>query len=185
MRIKAEDSILVVVDFQQRLVPHINNGQAVVEKAAKLIEGIRALEIPVIVTQQYTRGLGYSVPEIAEAMGAGSPEDMPFIEKGSFSCYDCDEFKKSLEAAGRKNVVICGIEGHVCVSQTIVDLKEAGYTPVPVIDCISSRKEEDYRTALMRYQGEGAVIACFESILFELCRYSGSDKFKAISALVK
>jgi len=185
MRILAEDSILVVVDFQERLVPHIFNGEAVAEKAAKLISGMKVLDIPVIATQQYTRGLGYSVPVIAKAMGADSPEKMDFIEKTSFSCMDCEEFRTELEGYGRSNVIICGIEGHVCVSQTIVDLSAAGYKPVPVLDCISSRKEEDLQTAVKRYEGEGAVISCFESILFEVCRFSGSDNFKAISALVK
>ncbi len=185
MRIKPEDSILVVVDFQEKLVPHIFNGEAVAERAAKLIKGMRALDVPVIATQQYTRGLGSSIPAIAEAMGAASPEQMDFVEKSSFSCFDCEEFKTRLEASGRRNVIICGVEGHVCVSQTVVDLKAAGYNPVPVIDCISSRTEANLDVAVKRFEHEDAVITCFESILFELCRYSGNDKFKAVSALVK
>ncbi|MBI9106331.1 MAG: isochorismatase family protein [Spirochaetales bacterium] len=185
MRITAEDSILIVVDFQEKLVPHIFNGYAVAEKTAKLIKGIKALGVPVIATQQYTKGLGYSIPIIAEAMGAESPEEMEFIEKSSFSCFDCEEFKTKLDGYGRSNVIICGVEGHVCVSQTIVDLKAAGYSPVAVLDCISSRKEQDFLTAVKRYEYENAVLTCFESILFELCRFSGNEKFKAISALVK
>jgi nicotinamidase-related amidase len=185
MRILAEDSILVVVDFQEKLVPHIYNGDAVVEKTAKLIRGMKALGVPVIATQQYTRGLGNSVLEIADAMGAESSEKMDFVEKSSFSCFDCEEFRERLEKSGRRNVIICGIEGHVCVSQTLVDAKAAGYTPVPVIDCISSRTQQNFKVAVKRFEYEDVVITSFESILFELCRYSGNDKFKAISALIK
>lgn len=185
MRITSEDSILVVIDFQERLVPAIYNGEEIVNRTAKLISGMRALDVPVIATQQYTRGLGCSVPAISEAMGADSPEQMDFVEKSSFSCFDNEEFKAKIEASGRRNIIICGIEGHVCVSQTVVDLKAAGYNPVPVIDCISSRTEQNYNVAVKRFENENAVITCFESILFELCRFSKSASFKAISALVK
>ena len=185
MRLKPEDSLLVVIDFQERLVPHIHNNKEVVARAAKLVKGMKALDVPVVVTQQYTKGLGNTVSGITEALGFENPADVPFIEKQSFSCLDCKEFKAEIDKAGRNNIIICGIEGHVCVLQTIVDLKGAGYNTVPVIDCISSRRQEDMLTGIKRYEYEKAVPTGFESVLFELCRFSGTDTFKAISALVK
>ena len=185
MRIKAEESILVNIDFQDRLLPHMFSKDELVDKAIGLIKGAAVLGLPVITTQQYTKGLGYTDKRISEALGYENPEDLPYIEKKAFSALDCPEFKEKLEALGRRNVIIAGVEGHVCVCQTAVDLKAAGYNPVLVADCISSRKESDYRIGLNRCETEGAVVSCFESILFELCRYSGTPEFKQISALVK
>jgi nicotinamidase-related amidase len=185
MRLTADDSILLIIDFQDRLLPHMWNTEELTDRTVKLIKGMKALEIPMLTTQQYTKGLGYTDKRISEAIGWEKPEELPFIEKKAFSAYDCTEFREKLEASGRRNVIICGIEGHVCVQQTIVDLKAAGYNPVPVSDCISSRTEKDYQSGLRRWSFEKAVPACFESILFELCRYSGTPVFKEISALVK
>lgn len=185
MRIKTEDSIFVAIDFQDRLVPAMYNSEELVDKVTKLVKGLKALGLPSITTQQYTKGLGYTDKRIAAAMGFENPEDLPFVEKSSFSAMDCPEFKAKLEASGRRNVIIAGIEGHVCVTQTAIDLKAAGFNPVMIADCISSRKKVDYKIGMKRWGSEGAVISCFESILFELCRYSGTAEFKQISALVK
>ena len=185
MRLTAENCILVNIDFQDKLLPHMQDCDAVAERTVKLITGLAALGIPSLTTQQYTKGLGYTDKRIAEALGYENPEELPFIEKTSFSAMDCIEFREKLDAAKRTNVIITGIEGHVCVTQTIVDLKAAGYTPVPVFDCISSRKKEDYESGIRRWQYEGAMPSCFETVLFELCRFSNLPVFKEISALVK
>ncbi len=185
MRLVTDDCILVNIDFQEKLLPHMMNNNALVEKVIKLIKGLTALEVPMLTTQQYTKGLGYTDQRISEALGYKNPEELPFIEKSSFSAMDCQEFRDRLDSSGRRNVIITGIEGHVCVTQTIVDLKAAGYNPVPVYDCISSRKKEDYKNGIRRWEHENALPACFETVLFELCRYSGSSVFKEISVLVK
>ena len=185
MRLKAEDSLLVVIDFQERMMPHILNSGTVLKRSAALIKGIKALDIPVIVTQQYTKGLGATTQIISSALGRENPAELDYIEKTTFSCFDCPEFKSEIEKSGRRNIILCGVEGHVCLLQTIVDLKEAGFNPVPVTDCISSRKEKDYQAGLMRYTAENITPSCFESILFELCRDSSNPAFKQISMLVK
>ncbi len=185
MRITVDDSIHAAIDFQDRLLPHMFNHEALVKKAVRLIGGLNALGVPSIVTQQYTKGLGFTNKEISEAFGYANPEELPFIEKSSFSAMDCEEFRNKLDASGRRTVIITGIEGHVCVTQTIVDLKAAGYNPVPVLDCISSRKNEDYQAGIKRWEWESVLPSCFESLLFELCRDSASPAFKEISALVK
>ncbi|MDC7225740.1 MAG: isochorismatase family protein [Spirochaetales bacterium] len=185
MRLTVEDSILVNIDFQDRLMPHMVGSDDLADRVASLISGLRALDVPSITTQQYTRGLGYTDKRISAALGYENPEELPFIEKTAFSAMDCPEFKEKLDASGRRNVILTGIEGHVCVLQTTVDLIAAGYNPVLIADCVSSRKESDYRIGMKRWEAEGAMISCFESILFELCRYSGTSVFKQISALVK
>ena len=185
MRITTDDSILVNIDFQDRLLPHMFGADELVDKTVRLIQGATALGLPMITTQQYTRGLGYTDKRISTALGYDNPEELPFIEKAEFSVLDCDEFKEKLAASGRRNVIVAGIEGHVCVTQSVVDLKAAGYNPVLIADCISSRKEADYNIGMKRWEAEGLLISCFESILFELCRSSKAPAFKQISALVK
>ncbi len=149
-------------------------------KSLVLLEGLKILDIPLFLTEQYPRGLGPTVEEISNALGP-----IAAIEKATFSCCDEPDYRKLLEDSGRKTLIVCGIEAHVCVLQTVMDLVASGYTPVVVEDCISSRNPADKRVAIHRMRTEGAVITTCESILFELTRVSGTDEFKAISRLVK
>ena len=180
MRILKERSCLVVIDFQERIFPFIHENEKLLKKVPVLIRGLNALGLPVMVTEQYTKGLGFTVGPIA-----GELEGIERIEKSSFSCCDEPRFSLQLAASGRENVVICGIESHVCVLQTTVDLIRHGYHAVVVEDCMSSRNPNDKAVALDRMRKEGAVITTCESILFELLRYSGGETFKVISKLVK
>lgn len=180
MRILIENTLGLVIDYQERLLPHIYENQQLLENSIVLIEGLKALEIPLLVTEQYRKGLGITRPEIKNLFSPFNP-----MEKVSFSCYDDRDFGKALAETGRKSVIICGIEAHVCVLQTAIDLMENNYVPVVVADCISSRKLYDKETAIQRMRQEGVIITSYESILFELCRFAGTDQFKAISKLVK
>lgn len=180
MRILKDQAIAVIIDIQEKLLPHMASNEQLMRNLTKLIDGLKLLNVPIVVTQQYTKGLGPTVTPIQDIVGQHSP-----IEKAAFSC--CDEacFIDELSRAGKKFVIIAGIEAHVCVLQTVVDLIEKGYVPVLIEDCVSSRKESDRNVAIERMRSEGAVITTAESVLFELCRYSGTDTFKAISKLVK
>jgi len=180
MRILRENTLGLVIDYQERLLPHIYENQQLLANTMVLIEGLKALEIPLIVTEQYRKGLGITVPEIKNLFSPFNP-----MEKVSFSCYDDQGIGKALAATGQKSVVICGIEAHVCVLQTAIDLMENNYMPVVVADCISSRKPDDKQTAIKRMRQEGIIITSCEAILFELCRAAGTDQFKTISKLVK
>lgn len=180
MRIQRSDSLAVVIDIQERLFPHMHNKEVLLENTGILLQGLKVLEIPVLITEQYTKGLGFTVPEIRKEL-----MDSPFLEKTSFSCCDDQDFMDSLKAIPRKNVIVFGIEAHVCVLQTVTDLVEQAYQPVVIEDCVSSRKLNDKNIAIERMRQEGAIISSYESILFELARVSGTDKFKAISKLVK
>ena len=180
MRILKERSCLLVIDFQEKIFPFIHENEKLLKNVPILIKGCQALSLPIFVTEQYTKGLGYTVASISEVLtGIGR------IEKLSFSCCDEPRFNLELATSGKENVIITGIESHVCVLQTVIDLKRQGYQPVVVEDCISSRKVCDKLMAVERMRQEGAIITTYESILFEMLRYSGGEVFKAISRLVK
>jgi nicotinamidase-related amidase len=180
MRILHEDSAAVIIDIQERLLPHMYDGEKMLRNCEKLIEGLKILSVPITVTQQYTKGLGPTQPSIVEKFS-----DFSFIEKTTFSCCEEPAFMENISLSGKKYVIICGIEAHVCVLQTCIDLIDGGFVPVIVADCISSRKPEDKLTAIERMRQEGARITTLESILFELTRRAGSEIFKSISRLVK
>ena len=180
MRILKENTAAVVIDLQARLYPYIHEHQKLTKNNEILIQGLKTLDIPILVTQQYTKGLGATIPEIQKVLG-----EHEVIEKSSFSCCDDKIFMEELKALNKKQVIISGIEAHVCVMQTVTDLLIADFQPVLVADCISSRNPEHKKIAIERMQNQGAIITTYESVLFELLRYSGTDEFKQISKLVK
>ncbi len=180
MRLIKENTAAVIIDMQEKLTPHVQQHKDLIERMKILIKGLKALGVPIIVTEQYRKGLGPTIPEIAEVLDSNKP-----LEKMAFSCCDDDEFQKAFDQIGRKQVIVAGIETHVCVLQTVIDLIEKGFQPVVIEDCLSSRKISDKETALKRMIQEGARVASCESILFELCRYAGTDTFKKISKMVK
>lgn len=180
MKINKEEAVLVLVDYQERLMPAMVDKEALEENVVKLAMGCGILGLPILVTQQYTRGLGETVEAIKEAVDDFSP-----IEKTSFSCYGEPAFVEALEATGRKTVVLAGIETHVCVLQTALDLLEQGYRVFLPADCVSSRKLSDKNYGEVRMGSAGVTITSCESVLFELVKDAKNENFKAISILVK
>lgn len=180
MRITKENTIGLVVDIQERLLPAIWEKEAFLKNSMILIQGMNELKLPLIVTQQYTKGLGETVSEIRSVI-----PDFSFIEKRDFSCCDETVVIEKLKELKAKHIIICGIESHVCVLQTAVDLKEAGFNPIVVMDCVSSRIKENIELAKERFRFEGILMTSYESILFELTRSSAALEFRAISKLVK
>lgn len=180
MRILKENTIGLVVDIQERLVPVMEEKEQFIENCIKLIQGLQILGLPMLVTQQYTKGLGETIPKIKSAIN-----NFQYIEKKDFSCFDEPAVAEKLSLSGAINVIICGIESHVCVLQTAIDLKEAGYVPVVVMDCVSSRSFDNMDLASERFRYEGIMMTSLESILFELTRSASAAEFKEISKLVK
>lgn len=176
MRILREETAALVVDYQEKLVPVMEHYERLINQSQILLQGLNVLHIPMVITQQYTKGLGTTVKDIIAAVGF---ED--YVEKISFSAYE--QIKELIE--GKKYIIVCGIESHICVLQTVIDLAAAGYIPVVVEDCISSRKENDKKIALERMSKEGAIITTTESILFELLREAGTETSKKIQRLIK
>lgn len=190
LKIRKEDAVLVVIDFQEKLMPVMKNKEELEVSAAKLIKGCRILNVPIIVTQQYTKGLGPTVPELITALTSSIGDDLPVaefeaVEKTSFSAVGEPTFEETLEKLGKKSVIIAGIEAHICVQQTVIDLLEKGYHVFVVNDCISSRNNNDKKYAQRRMGDAGAIGTTFESLLFELCGGAKETGFKQISTLVK
>jgi nicotinamidase-related amidase len=180
LRINKEDAVLVVVDFQERLMPVMKDNKDLEKNAIKLIQGCKIMGVPILVTQQYTKGLGPTVANIHLALGEYVP-----IEKTSFSSMGEGVFKESLAATNKKTVILIGIETHVCVLQTALDLIEAGYSVFLVEDCVSSRSGNDRKYAIMRMVNSGVTITTYESVLFELLKGAREPGFKDVSSLVK
>lgn len=175
------NTIALIVDYQEKLMPVMYEKEKLLDNSVKLINGLRILGIPMIVTQQYTKGIGMTVPEIVEAC-----QIIEYIDKKSFSCYGNKEvMDKVIRMRGIENVILCGIEAHICVLQTAIDLQEAGFKSVLAEDCISSRKPNDKLVAIGRAEREGAVITTYESVLFELMKSAEVAEFKQISKLIK
>ncbi len=178
--LRREDTVLVVVDVQERLLPAMDHSEEVLNRCVRLVQAAKLLQIPVLVTEQYPKGLGPTVPALKDALGGIAP-----VEKLSFSCTGADAFLDKLEELDHDQVLLCGIETHVCVLQTALDLLDQGIQVHVAEDAVSSRAPENRANALERMRREGVVISNTESALFEWLRVAGSEEFKAISRLVR
>ena len=180
MRIIKNKTLGLVIDIQERLFPAMWEKDRFLHRCLILLKGLNVLNVPLVVTQQYTKGLGETIGGIKSVIPGFSS-----LEKRDFSCCGDPDFNHVIQKSGAENIVICGIESHVCVLQTAIDLKEQGLNPVIVADCITSRSETDLKFALERFRHENIMMATCESILFELTKTSKAVEFKTISALVK
>jgi nicotinamidase-related amidase len=167
---------LVVVDVQEAFRSAVLDFDRVAGGAATLVRGARILDLPVIVTQQYPKGLGATVPELAEHLDGIEP-----LDKVSFSAAAAEGF----DLQGRDQALICGIESHVCVSQTAHDLLDRGVQVHVARDAVTSRTEENRELGLHKMEGSGAIVTSVETALFELLGAAGTDEFKQVQALVK
>jgi nicotinamidase-related amidase len=175
-----EKSALLVIDIQEKILPVIKDYQSVVSNTLKLIRGSKILGLPVFYTEQYPKGLGNTLPEIKNEL-----EEAELFEKMTFSCSGAENLFAKFSELNKTQIIICGIEAHVCVQQTVLDLLSNQFQVNVAADAVSSRKEKDYSVALNRMEEYGAEITTTESILFELLNICGTDKFKQISKLVK
>lgn len=174
----AGDTALLVVDVQERLVPAIAAHERVVWNVRRLIDGARVLGLPVVATEQYPQGLGPTVPELAERLG-----EIP--AKLTFSCGGCAQVFHDLESRGIFKLLVCGMETHVCVQQTVLDLLAAGWRVYVAVDAVGSRYALDRDTALARMDSSGATLTTTEAALFEWCQVAGTPQFREISRLAR
>jgi len=180
--LEREKALLAVIDVQERLCVAMD--EKVLRQLTKnigiLLESATELSIPVLVTEQYVRGLGATLPELKEkATGA------PCYEKMAFSCCGSAEFIEKLKATGRTQIIITGMESHVCVLQTVIELRDAGFDVHVVKDAVMSRSKENWQTAIEVMTLAGAVPTCTESVVFQLLKVAGTEEFKKLSKLVK
>lgn len=169
-------AVLVVVDVQEAFRKAVPGFDRVAQRSSVLVRGAQAMGVPVVVTEQYPRGLGATVPEVGEALG-----ELPRLPKTVFSAARAEGF----DLGGRDQVLVCGIETHVCVAQTALDLLQAGTQVHVACDAVASRSEGDRDTALRRLEQAGATLTSVEAALFELLGEAGTPEFKAVQELVK
>ena len=174
--IKNTDSTLLVIDIQEKLVNMLEN-EEVKNNAIKIAKACGILELPTVITEQYPKGLGNTIEEIKSAI-----QNAEYVEKTTFSAYKEEEVQKLLS---QKQVIILGIETHICVLQTAIDLLNAGYEVFVVQDACGSRSEENKQAALRRLIHAGAQIITTEMVLFELLESSKHPRFKEVQALIK
>ena len=180
MRFLLDDSLLLLIDLQSKLIPAMAEKDSLILRNQKLLEGLNALELPIIATEQYPEGLGDTVSEIAPLlMGA------EVFAKKAFSAVDDAAILAALQKSGRNNVILTGVESHVCVQQTAIDLVAKGFNVMVLVDCISSRNLADKKIALKRFAAEGILLGTSESLLFELTRAATHPSFRTISKIVK
>lgn len=173
------ESRLLIIDMQEKLVPVIDQHTEVAANCGKLIAGARILQVPVYATEQYPKGLGSTISQLAEYLPTR-------LEKLEFSCLKCLNWGTSSDdPEGRFKVVVAGVETHVCVQQTVLDLLSYGFRVYVVADAVGSRRPLDKQIALQRLASFGAIITTTESVLFEWCERAGTPEFKEISRLVK
>jgi nicotinamidase-related amidase len=176
----ADNTVLLLIDYQERLFPVMHDKEKLLNSVVKLVKGALALEIPIIVTEQYPKGLGPTIPEIK-----GLIPGFTAVEKVCFSCCDEPAFLERLGGLKRKQVLVAGIEAHICVYQTAIALAKAGYQVEVVADGIASREPDNRAVTLSRLGMVGILPTSVEMALFELLKVAKGDKFKAISAIVK
>jgi nicotinamidase-related amidase len=179
-RIKAKDCVFVQVDVQERLFPHIADNEELEKNLITLIKGLKLHEIPIIVNEQYKKGIGETIPSLRELT-----DEYEHFEKTTFSCCGNEDGLAAIKATGKSVVILAGIETHVCVLQTALDLLEEGLQPVLVTDCVNSRKAKDKDMAIKRLIQAGVIPTTYESLLFELTVNAKNPVFKEISKLVK
>jgi nicotinamidase-related amidase len=173
-------AVLVVVDVQERLAAVMDQRQKVIANCRRLVEGAAILGVPAIVTEQYPKGLGPTEEELRGTLSSCTP-----VVKLSFSCCGEPAFMERLEAIDRRKVILCGMETHVCVLQTCLDLLREGFDVHLASDASCSRSRENWLTGIEMMRDAGAVITSTETVLFQLLREAGTVEFKAISKLVK
>ena len=177
----ANDSCLIVIDVQTRLAQVMSDRQSLLKNCEILLKAADILSVPVTITEQYPKGLGYTEPTLTEAL----PSALSLVEKTCFSCCDAAEFQLRLSNMEIRQLILCGIESHVCVLQTAMDLLDRDYQVFVVADAVDSRSKDNKQTALGRMQQAGATITTTESVLFEWLRDAKHENFKVVSALIR
>lgn len=176
MLLQVEQSTLVIIDVQEKLAPVVHQRDQLITRMRWLGEIAQELNVPTLVTEQYPKGLGYSVSELS-----GVIEQAQVIEKMHFSAMQEAEFADTLKQQGRRQIILMGIEAHVCILQTAMDLAQQGYSVYVVEDAVGSRRDSDKQAALSRLRQHGVIIITSEMAAYEWMHRSGTDQFRHIT----
>lgn len=178
--LNVENTVFLMIDIQEKLVNMLKNSMEIANNNAILAKTAQIMGVPVILTEQYPQGLGSTVSSVKSFVDGAN-----IFEKTTFSALKVEEVKAKLEETGKKNVVLTGIESHICVYQTARELLEAGYNVFVVKNACASRSKKDYRTALELMRDYGAKLTCVETVLFELLESSKNPHFREVQLLIK
>ena len=181
-RLDADRAMLLVIDVQTKLLPLIEGHEEVVAGIRQLLRGAAIFDLPVLATEQYPKGIGRTVEPVAELYRGGQ---VPVLEKTAFSCCGDEDVGQALREIDRPQIIACGIEAHVCVQQTVLDLLAMDHQVWVCADAVGSRRGLDLDLGLSRMQQAGAAVTTVEAVLFELCEACDAPKFKQLLELVK
>jgi nicotinamidase-related amidase len=179
--LQLSQSVLAIIDMQDAFRSKIPHFAEIAERIGVMVQGAALLNLPIILTEQYPKGLGHTAPEIRAVL----PDSLEIIEKTAFSSCGAGQFQAQLERAAAKQVIVCGIEAHICVNQTVHDLLEKGFQVHLLTDCIASRMVHDRKAATRKMQMSGAIPCSIEMALFELMGDARHEQFKSIQVLIK
>ena len=179
-KLELAKSAVIMIDMQDKLLNVMNSPEQILEQSVRMLKYSNALNVPVLATEQYRKGLGESNPQLLELL---KPENV--YEKIAFSAFECSDFKDALNRISARSLVIFGIEAHICVCQTALDALRAGYDVRVVADAVGSRLPSNRQLALEKMRQAGAIIESTESVLYEWLGAAGTPEFKAILPLVK
>ncbi len=177
--LRREDSLFLIIDYQKKLVNAMSHKEQVTADIVRMIQGMKQLEIPILITEQYAKGLGPTVEDILN-----EAEQEPVVDKLTFSCCGDKQFCDTFKQYNRKQIIVAGIETHICVLQTVLDLLTNDYEVHVPLSLTCSRHDENRDTAIERMRQEGAIITNLESVFFELMIKAGTTEFKAIQKLI-
>ncbi len=182
-RLHRAEAFLLAIDVQEKLMPAIDGHEMVARNIERLVRGCKVLDVPPLLTEQYVKGLGPTIPGVRRAFEETFGYEP--IEKNCFSGYGCAEFVTALRLLNRKHAIVAGVETHVCVYQTVLDLLANGHAVTLATDALGSRAASNKDVALRRMASEGAKLSSTEMVLFEMLVNAGTDEFREISRLVK
>jgi nicotinamidase-related amidase len=179
--LKLEDTAFLIIDVQEAFRESIASLGNIARQIAAFVQGAKMLSLPILVTEQYPKGLGHTVKEISDVL----PTDIDLVEKTVFSSCGSMAFAERLKMLNRRQIIVAGIEAHICVNQTVHDLLAQNFQVHLLADCISSRAEENKQIAFAKMQQSGAILSSVEMALFEIMRDARHAEFKAIQKLIK
>lgn len=173
-----QNSLLLVVDVQEKLMPHIANQDRVAAMIERLVKGAKLANVPIVCSEQYPKGLGSTITPLRDELNCNR------LEKLTFSCVGTESIRAEISQAAKQKIVLCGVETHICILQTALDLLAEGYEVYLPTDAVSSRSETDHDYGIRRLEGQGVVPTTSEACLFEWCERAGTDLFSEVRNLV-
>ena len=181
-KLELNNSFVLVIDYQSKLFPLIFNNEEVLDKAETLLEFANLVKLPVVLTEHYPKGLGSTVEELKNILEAG--DNYRPLEKSSFDCFRDEKIASNLASSKRKNVLVCGIETHICVLQTLLSALKRDFNVFLLVDAVGSRDQLDHHFALMQAENAGAVLTTVETVMYQMVKGADFPKFKDFIKLV-